>query len=127
MATTDIFDPVNETFVAGPTTTRPRLGAAAITLRNGRVLVLGSSRGNAEGILGNGPSSAELFSLERLADCCPGPAEFTVIGKLSASERIGYGAVTLTAQVQGDSRRVRTISWSASKGWRMIWGWMTNR
>ena len=63
VATTDIFDPVSGSFNPGPSTTRPRLGAAAITMLDGRVLLIGSYRGNAEGISGDGPSSAEIFSL----------------------------------------------------------------
>jgi hypothetical protein len=63
VAMTDIFDPATGTFTVGPTTTRPRLMSAAVTLRDGRVLLLGSYRGNAEGIPGDGPSSAEIFSL----------------------------------------------------------------
>ena len=62
VANTEIFDPVTGTFVAGPTTMRPRFGATALTLQDGRVLLLGSYRGNAGGIPGDGPSSAELFS-----------------------------------------------------------------
>jgi hypothetical protein len=61
-ATTDIFDPATDTFTAGPPTTRPRLWPTAVPLRDGRVLLLGSYRGNAEGIPGDGPSSAEIFS-----------------------------------------------------------------
>jgi hypothetical protein len=61
VATTAIFDPATGTFTAGPRTGRPRLGATAITLKDGRVLVVGSYRGNAEGISGDGPSSAEIF------------------------------------------------------------------
>lgn len=61
VATTDIFDPATGTFTAGPPTRRPRLRATAVTLEDGSVLVLGSYRGNAEGIPGDGPSSAEIF------------------------------------------------------------------
>ena len=68
VATTEIFDPETGTFTAGPPTTRPRFGATAVTLQDGRVLLLGSYRGNAEGIPGDGPSSAEIFSLAQPAE-----------------------------------------------------------
>jgi hypothetical protein len=61
VASTSLFDPASGTFASGPLTVRPRVGATAATLQDGSVLLLGSSRGNAQGIPGDGPASAEIF------------------------------------------------------------------
>ncbi len=44
-ATTELYDPVKRRFVPGPRLTRPRVGHAAVRLRDGSVLVLGGWTG----------------------------------------------------------------------------------
>lgn len=55
VSTTSIFDPVTNTFSAGPNTAYFHLDPAAVTLPNGKVILIGDSNGGAEN------SAAELF------------------------------------------------------------------
>jgi hypothetical protein len=76
-AATEIFDPATGAFAAGPDLTTPRFNHSAVTLADGRVLVLG----------GNGLRSAELFT--------PSTNTFTAVGDMAVSHGNGHVALLL--------------------------------
>jgi hypothetical protein len=57
--TTELFDPKTERFRAGPALARPRVGHAAVPLRDGSVLIVGGWQGSEP------TASAELYEPER--------------------------------------------------------------
>ncbi len=75
--TTEIFDPVSGTFAPGPDMGVARFNHSAITLNDGRVLVLG----------GNHLSSAEVYD--------PSLDSFSPIGSMNAVHGLGHKAVKL--------------------------------
>jgi hypothetical protein len=71
-ATAEIYDPLTGRFTQAPAPTTSRLAATAVSLTDGRVLVLGYYAGNVSG-LGAVSKSAEIFTLapvERPVGCC---------------------------------------------------------
>jgi hypothetical protein len=77
VASTEIFNPANGTFSDGPLMTVPRFNHSAITLNDGRVLVLG----------GNNKRSAEVFT--------PGNNTFTAIVDMFTIHGNGHVALKL--------------------------------
>jgi len=77
VASTEIFNPANGVFSDGPLMTVPRFNHSAITLNDGRVLVLG----------GNDKRSAEVYT--------PTSNRFTAIGDMFAIHGRGHVALEL--------------------------------
>ncbi len=77
VATSEIYDPVAGTFAPGPDMTATRFNHSAITLDDGRVLVLG----------GNGRNTAEVYD--------PVSDEFTAVDDMEVIHGLGHQAVKL--------------------------------
>ena len=93
VATSEIFDPVSGSFTAGPAMNVARFNHSAISLDDGRVLILG----------GNRLKSAEVYD--------PAGNTFTPVGDMEVVHGLGHQAVKLldgrVLVVGGDSAVVR--------------------
>jgi hypothetical protein len=83
LASTEIFDPPSGTWASGPDMSGGRVGAVAVTLRNGDVLVAGGEAGGS----GASPDTGEVYD--------PGTDTFTPVGNTMSDERFGSMASLL--------------------------------
>lgn len=88
-ATAEIYDPLTGRFTQAPAPTTSRLAATAVSLTDGRVLVLGHSTGSVSA-LRLASKSAEIFTLapvERPVGCCAGnPSVIVVTGTTGSGQ-----------------------------------------
>jgi len=70
LADAEIYDPVTDTFAKTASMSAPRVGAVAIKLSNGKVLILG---GSSTGSYSDGLASADLFDPEQETFVSTGP------------------------------------------------------
>lgn len=76
-ASTEIFNPATSTFSDGPSMSIARFNATAVTLNDGRILVVG----------GNGKRSSEVYS--------PATNVFTPVGNMSVAHGLGHVSLKL--------------------------------
>jgi hypothetical protein len=131
-ATAEIYDPLTGRFTQAPAPTTSRVAATAVSLTDGRVLVLGYYPGNVSG-LGAVSKSAEIFTLapvERPVGCCAEnpivPSVIVVIGTTGS----GQDRVSLVIPAGGLEGAIEASfqSWDERPGFSEgygVWGAVT--
>jgi WD40 repeat protein len=114
---TEIYDPQTGQFARGPATQQPRVGATAVSLPQG-VLVLGHYAGNVGGNDAAG-RTAEVFTLgpvDRPVGCClDTPGFISVSATAPAAARRAFLSVPSGA-LAGASRATTALSWDVADG-----------
>jgi hypothetical protein len=102
-STAEIYDPLTGRFTQAPAPTTSRLAATAVSLTDGRVLVLGHYPGNVPG-LSLVSKSAEIFTLapvERPVGCCAGNPSVIVVTGTTGSRQDRVSLVIPAGGLEG--------------------------
>jgi hypothetical protein len=114
---TEIYDPQTGQFTRGPVTEQPRVGAKAVSLPHG-VLVLGHYAGNTGGNVAAG-RTAELFTLgpvDRPIGCCLDTPGFVSISA-TAHAAARQAALSVPAgALEGATKASAASEWSEASG-----------